>query len=198
MMRGASPALGAAAVAAALVLAAPATAEAQSTTEGFHFGANLHGAAIHYESDGEPESGPGLGLELGYGVSRMVTLYLEVSGANVETYDGRDSYSLGHADLGVRLNLGGPERSVLGYFVGALNGRAANIRIAGDPFEITGAGLTLGGGLLVFLNRSAALDFGLRWTGGSFSDAEYRGRTESIDLSANSARLNIGFAWWAG
>lgn len=197
-MRGTSSVLGAAAIAAALVLASSATAEAQSTTQGFHFGANLHGAAIQYENDGETEAGPGLGLALGYGVSRMVTLYLEGSGANVETYDGTDSYALAHADLGVRLNFGGYQRSVLGYLVGAVNGRAANIRIAGDPFEITGAGVTLGGGVLVFLHRSAAMDLGLRWTGGSFSQAGYRGRTESIDVSASSARVNIGLAWWAG
>lgn len=47
----------------------------------------------------------------------------------------------------------------------------------------------------MFLCRSVALDLGVLWTLGSFTEAEYRG---TVDVSATSARVDLGVSWWAG
>lgn len=196
---------GSVAVVAALLLGVAGGADAQnssdwirSTTEGFHLAGYLNGSAIEYRGDGEIESGPGFGLGLGYGVSRLVTLYVDVAAADVQLASGTGSYVLAHADVGAQFTFGGPQRSVLGYLTTGFNGRATNTSVNGSSLVMHGGGLSLGGGLLVFLSRTAALDFGLRWSAGSFSEAKYRGTSESIDVGASSARLNVGLSWWGG
>jgi hypothetical protein len=156
------------------------------------------GAGIVYEGDDVTESGAGAGLALGWGVNRTVTLFLEGSGASVDMADFNDSYALVHFDLGVRLNMRGPQAKALPYVALAYSGRSAGLDLGGDLFTITGAGPSFGGGVAVFFNPAVALDIGLRWTTGSFTEAEYRGAKESVDLSATSARFNLGVAWWAG
>ncbi|MHB1191962.1 MAG: outer membrane beta-barrel protein [Longimicrobiales bacterium] len=190
---------------AAALLPAPAALAAQASAlpvrsdpTGFHLAAHLAGAAIAYEGDGEAESGGGAGLALGWGVNRTVTLFLEAAGANVEMAEFDDTYTLAHVDLGVRLNFRGPQARALPYLTLAYSGRAAELDLDGDPFTITGAAPSFGGGVLVFLSRSAALDVGLRWTVGSFSEAEYQGEKADIDIAATSARFDLGIAWWAG
>ena len=173
-------------------------AQVASDPTGFHLGARLNGSAIQYENDNDTESGGGLGLALGYGFNRTVTLYAEGVGANVQTLDANDTYTLAHVDLGVRLNLGGEARSTLGFVSLGLSGWAAGMDLQGDVFSIAGAGVTLGGGVAFFLNPSASIDLGFKWTGGSFTEAEYQGLKETIDVSATSARFDIGFSWWAG
>lgn len=195
----------AALLAAAALLAGSTSLAAQaplspvrSDPTGFHVAGYLSGAGIVYEDDDEAESGPGAALALGWGVSRSVTLYLEGAGANVQMTDLDDTYTLAHVDLGVRIHFRGPQATVLPYLTVGYSGRAAALDLDGDPFTISGAGPSFGGGLLVFLSRRAALDFGLKWTAGKFTEAEYLGEKVDIDILATSARFNVGLAWWAG
>jgi len=192
-------------LAAAALLAGPVALVAQappspvrSDPTGFHLAGYLGGAGIVFEDDDEAEAGAGGALALGFGLNRTVTLYLEGAGASVEMADVSDTYILAHFDLGARLHFRGPEATVLPYVTVAYSGRAAQLDLDGDPFTIAGAGPSFGGGLLVFLSRSAALDFGVKWTVGSFTEAEYLGAKEEIDLSATSARVSVGVGWWAG
>ncbi len=195
----------AALLAAAALLPGPAFLAAQappspirSDPTGFHVAGYVHGAGIVYEDDDEPESGAGVSLALGWGVSRTVTLYLEGAGASVQMADLDDTYTLAHFDLGARIHFRGPQAKALPYLTFGYSGRAAALDLDGDPFTISGAGPSFGGGVLVFLSPRAALDFGLEWTMGKFTEAEYQGETADIDISATSARFNVGLAWWAG
>jgi len=181
-----------------LLVPSDSAAQEKSNPTGFHLGARLNGSSIKFEGDNTKESGGGGGLAIGYGINRKVTLYAEGVGASVEMADFNESYTLAHFDLGVRLNFGGVARSTLGFVNLALTGRAAAIDLLGSPFSISGAGLTVGGGVAFFLDPSTSIDLGLKWTGGTFTEAEYRGVTETIDVSATSARFDIGLSWWAG
>lgn len=190
---------------AALLLSGPASLAAQaaplpqrSDPTGFHIAGRVAGAGIVFEDEDEAETGAGLALALGWGVNRTLTLFAEGAGASIELMDGSDTYTLAHFDLGVRLNFRGPEATALPYLTLAYSGRSAGLDVGGDLLTITGAGPTFGGGIAVFLSRSAALDLGLRWTAGAFTEAEYLGDTESIDVSATSARFDLGVSWWAG
>ena len=185
-----------------LALLFPAALAAQavetlSSPQGFHFGLMLNGSAITFEDDDVVESGGGASVALGWGVSRAVTLFVEGSGAAVQ-YDGfDDTYTLGFFDLGARFNLGGPAQKVLPFLVVGYSGRAAILDL-GEDLTMAGTGPTLGGGVAVFLNPKTAIDIGLKWTGGSFTEAEYAGYTETIDVAASSVRFEVGVAWWGG
>ena len=179
-------------------IAAAQDAPVRSDPTGFHLAGFLNGSALQVDGEDVTESGPGAGLAVGYGLSRTVTLYLEAAGASVQMADLDDTYALAHVDLGIRLNLRGPQARTLPYVSLAYSGRAAAIDLYGDPFTITGTGPTLGGGVAIFLRRSTALDLGLRWTAGSFTEAEYQGIRETIDMGATSARFDVGVNWWAG
>lgn len=195
----------AALLAAAALLPGPASLAAQATPfpvrsdpTGFHLAGYLSGAGIVYEDGDEAESGGGGALALGWGVSRAVTLYLEGAGARVQMTDLDDTYTLAHFDVGARIHFRGPEAQALPYLTVGYSGRAASLDLYGDPFTISGAGPSFGGGVLVFFSPSAALDLGLKWTVGTFTEAEYQGESADIDVSATSARFNVGLAWWAG
>lgn len=195
----------AALLAAATLLPGPTPLAAQappspirSDPTGFHFAGQLQGAGITTEDDDEVESGPGLALALGWGVNRTLTLYVEAAGANVAMAGFDDTYTLAHVDLGARMHFGQSTSSARPYLAVAYSGRAAVMDVLGHDLTMSGTGLTFGGGVLLFASRRAAVDLGVRWTVSTFTEVEYRGDRESLDLEATSARLNVGVAWWAG
>lgn len=195
----------AALLAAAALLPGPAHLAAQapplpirSDPSGFHFAGHVHGAGMTTEDDDEVESGPGLALALGWGFNRSLTLYIEAAAANVAMADFDDSYTLAHVDLGARFHFGDSASSVLPYIAVAYTGRAAVADVLGYDLTMSGAGLSFGGGVLIFASRRAAVDLGVKWTVGTFTEVEYRGARESLDMDATSARVNVGVAWWAG
>jgi hypothetical protein len=77
-----------------------------------------------------------------------------------------------------------------------------------DPFgngystgslDIYGNGVSIGGGFQYFFSPGFALNTGLDWTFGTFSDVEFSGRsTDDLDLKATTARLNLGLMWYPG
>ena len=55
--------------------------------------------------------------------------------------------------------------------------------------EITGAGFTLGGGLLYFFNRSLGFSTDLKWTTGEFDKVKVgRVSVDGLDIDATSSR----------
>jgi hypothetical protein len=68
---------------AALFLLTAGSAQAQrSQTRGLYLNAHLIAAGIGYDDEAfGTQSGGGLGVEVGYGVSRLVTLFLGVDGS---------------------------------------------------------------------------------------------------------------------
>jgi len=191
----------AALLASAALLLVPPTASAQWRSEptGFHAAAFLNGSAITYEDDDEAESGGGVGFVLGWGLGNLVTLYLEGVAADVEFLSGGGTYTLTHADLGARFNFRSMAKRWRPYAKAAVTGLYAETDILGnDIFSISGAGVTVGGGIAYFISRKFAVDAGLEFTGGSFSEAELAGLKNDIDVSATSTRFNLGMSFWNG
>lgn len=177
-------------------VAAQAVPAVRSNPTGVLFGAHLNGSALSVEDADEVESGGGLGLMVGYGFNRRVTVYLAADGASMDAAGADDAYTLGHGDLGVRIHLGGESRAALFYLDGAFSGRVARYDIAGSDLDFSGTGITLGGGLDYFFSPGFALDVGLKLTFGSFDQISYEGETEDIDLGAMSSRFNLGVSWY--
>jgi hypothetical protein len=186
----------AAAAALLLVVAAPALAAAQDGTErtaGFQLAAYVSGTGAMYEGADEADSGAGLTVRLGYGFTGRIAAYASASGASMESGD----YTLAHADLGARFLL--TDRRLRPYVQAALSGRAASIRIFDEVFEMRGVGPTVGGGFEYGVGRSAALDVGMSYTFGKFTETRFGGGPwEKIGSDApgsSTVRLDVGMMW---
>jgi hypothetical protein len=187
----------------ALVAAAPAAAQsaeaplARSTTRGFALGAHLNGSSIQLGGSGsDAESGGGIGLMLGYGVSNRITLFARTDVAEVDYTGVEGSYTLAHVDLGARYSFASAARSLRPYVEASLQGAGVTDEIEGDDVSISGGGFGIGGGLEYFFNPKLALDVGLGVTGGNFSNAKVNGESvEDIDEDFTSSRFNIGISW---
>jgi opacity protein-like surface antigen len=184
-------------------LAAAGAAHAQSAApaadnskiHGFMVGVHLNGSAIQPDG-GDTESGGGLGLRLGYGVSNHVTLYAEGDGASVDYANTPGSYTLAHVGLGVRGTFRGARAKLRPFVEGALMGVGAADTEDGSDVLISGGGLQVGGGLEYFFSRHVALDMGLTFGPGSFNKATVDGETSDIDkLNFTSSRFNLGVSF---
>ena len=187
----------------ALLFSTADNAQAQrSNTRGIFLNAHLNAASIGYDEDEfDTQTGGGLGVQIGYGVSNLITLFLGVDGSVMSNDDVEDSFTLTHVDLGAQFNLGKPRSAARPYGVIALTFRQATFEFdnANAPeVDFSGGGLTLGGGLKYFLSRALALDVGLNLTFGQFSDVEVGGVTinNALDINATSGRLAVGLSWF--
>jgi opacity protein-like surface antigen len=187
-----------------LLTAAPAAAQL-STTRGLTLGLHLSGASLVVEGEDRNEGG-GLGLRVGYGLSRIVTLFLQVDGAQVEVPSSdalQGEWSMGHVELGARFHFASTLRRWVPYLQAALAGRVVGVEDAvlnEEPVEdvsFNGGGFSVGGGLSFYLRETLALDLHLMWTGGEFTEIEVGNQSVSgLDIDAQSTRLNLGLAWW--
>ncbi len=177
----------------------------QSTTRGFNVGAHLSAASLSVEGEERNEAGGG-GISVGYGFNRSFSLFLQLDGAQFNdqsTADLEGDWTLGHVDLGVRYSFANSLRRWVPYVQAALDLRAVTIS---DPVvdgtdreeaELTGSGLTLGGGLAYHLTEAFALDLQLLWTAGEFNTLRVENVSVSgFDVDASSGRFNLGVSWW--
>ena len=177
--------------------------EVRSNTKGFLLAPRLTGSSLEVE-DGSEESGGGAGLMLGWGVSRRVALFIgaDITEIDIRNPDFDGSFFLVQADLGVRVSFRSPEHKFVPYAVGALTGMAAAADVQLTPFtktevELTGGGLTLGGGFNYFFIPTLALDVQLLGTAGSFTDLRIGSVTSDIDdIDATAGRFTLGLTWY--
>lgn len=177
----------------------------RSKTKGFMVGPHLQAGAI--ESEGmNTESGGGVGLVAAYGFSQHLALYTALDFASVESEDPTfpGDYGLTHFDLGLRINLRNQMKKTRPYINVAVTGRAAggtvemidpgsNATVTGD-YMYSGAGVTVGGGVAIFTSRKGAIDIGLVWTGGDFTDFEFEGEPlSSASFQSTTTRFTIGY-----
>ena len=174
------------------------------TLEGLVVGLDVGGAVVGF--DNQPPDRAGIvGLRAGYGLNPILTPYLGIYEADVDNlaFDAFDKVTLGHVDLGVRLHLPNDARRWVLFGDLALtfwpvsdvlkNGE----RTAGG---FSGAAVSLGGGLAVYISETWALDVNGKWGTGEFEGISIgdatTGGLDRLDVGAASARFTVGFSWW--
>ena len=187
---------------AATPLAAQGTALPASSTKGVFLGFHLNGSAVSGDDLTEDtESGGGLALQLGYGVTPRLAFVLDVTGAALKIQD--DDVGFAHIDLLLRYAFTGPTRRLVPFVEGGLTGRGlaqenADLGngIAGDV-TLTGGGVTVGGGLQFHVTPKVAIGAGLKWTTGEFDRITVDDvSVKDLDIDATSTRFNIGITWY--
>ena len=190
------------AVALALFICARGAAGQQSTTRGFNIGVNLQGSSFQVEQEPHNDGG-GAGIHLGYGVNRIVTLYVDIGGSQYDFENPaalRGTWDMFHYDLGARFHVADSRRRWVPYGEVAVGGRSVSAALIGGPSEevrFDGATFSLGGGLNLYVSRSWALDANLSWSGGEFDEITVGNVTLlGQDVDAVSARFKFGIVWW--
>ena len=191
------------------VFAADASAQ-RSTTRGLVFGLDFGGASVSFD-DNPRDRGGLVGGRIGYGLSRILTLYGGAYEADVDThaFDAFDKVTFGHIDLGVRLHWANSRRRWVPYGDLAItwwpvshvleNGEITTTDFSAIPTS------SLGGGLAIYLSEAWALDVNIKVGNSVFKDVEIgnisTGRSEQHshtfhNIHAASARLSVGVSWW--
>ena len=172
---------------------------ARSSTRGLNLGVHLNGSALEYEEWQGTESGGGGGVRLGYGFNDLFTMYTQVDYANMISADGTEDYNLTQFDLGGRFSFRSRSKALRPYVDVAVSGRAARTDYLGSPLTMSGSAFTLGGGLQYYFARHAAIDAGIKGSGGAFNRITYEGTTETFEGgNATSSRFNLGLSFYAG
>ncbi len=193
-------------------------ATSASAQKGWSFTPSVYGTGIALGDidDAETEEGGGLGLRVGLGLSKTVTLYLSTNAARIQS-EGEidrvvdsipvadlgplgDDYTLVGGEFGAQFNLL-PSGRVNPFFRTGLRGTSIILDARGsdadeDP-RLSGGGLTLGAGVEVRLSRKVGVELALEGTGGRLEelqteDADFR-TFEDIEFA--SGRLSAGLVW---
>jgi len=177
----------------------------ESTTRGWSLGVHLQGISLSVE-EGDAAGGGGGGFRVGYGFNRIVTAFLQVDGSEIDVEEGgslRGEWGLAHGEVGARFHFANALRAWVPYLEVAAGTRAVQVDDAVldgealDRVSFNGGGLTLGGGISLYLRESLALDVSLKWTGGTFTEVDLgEVAVRRLDIEATSSRFGVGLVWW--
>jgi len=190
-----------------LLTVSPLAAQAtRSNTSKLILGLELNGtSATSKDLNVGTASGAGLTLRIGYGFTPVFALLFEGAAATVNG-DNAD-WEVGHFDFAARFHFAKATRAVVPFLDVGLTGRSATTHDAqfdngsggtyqGDA-EVSGSGLTLGGGLLFFFSPKLALSTGLKWTVGEISTVRVNNISVSgFEADATTTRVNLGISWF--
>lgn len=172
----------------------------RSPTRGITVGAGLVGSAVSTNVGEETatESGGGVNLEFGYGFSPKWTGLL---GLYSSAIDADLDYRISQVDLGVRYLFRDTDKQARPYLEGALSGRQFRLDVGDGTSAVTiranSSGIALGGGVQIFFTPKVALDLGLSYAFGSFSDWEANGVSFPFrEIDATSTNVRVGVRFW--
>lgn len=177
----------------------------KSTTRGLNLGFHFQAASLSVEEE-EGEGGGGAGFRIGYGFNRIVTVYFEADGVSVDS-DNADAFqgtwTLGHADLGVRFHFANTLRSWVPYLDVAIGGRGASVKdVESNGTEIgdikfSGSSFSFGGGIYLYLSQTFGVDLALKFSDGTFNEVDLGAVSlNNLDIDATSTRFKVGIVWW--
>jgi len=187
-------------------LSTPIAAQ-ESTTRGLHLGAHLQAVSLQPQ-DADPVGEGGIGVRVGYGINRIITLYLEADGVemeagNPETVSG--TWSLAHLDFGARFHFANSLRRWVPFLEVAIGSRRVSVEDAQflnqdvGTAKISGGSFSVGCGVYAYFTETVALDVGLKAASGGFTEFEVGSISLSgldFDLDAQSTRFKVGIVWW--
>ncbi|MCH8550125.1 MAG: porin family protein [Balneolaceae bacterium] len=155
---------------------------------GFYGGVSFMIAAWSLEdADIDPDGGAGLGFEIGYNTNPHFGLFVSVDGSSMMPEDG-DRYTLSHFDVGLQ----GTFRDLSNRVKPRVRAAFTGLGASDGNFEFTGRGLSVGGGVQIFLSERLSFngDLTLGWVNISAESVEGEGFFP--EGTASSARIRTG------
>jgi hypothetical protein len=177
----------------------------KSTTRGLHLGVHLQAASLQVQ-EADPASGGGLGVRVGYGINRFVTLYAEADGIQVEAGDPErlsGDWGMAHAELGARVHFANSLRGWVPYVGVALGSRVVSVDNAQalnqdvGTVDFNGGAFSFGFGVYAYFTETVALEAGVKVSSGEFTEIDIGPYSiEGLDIDAQSTRFKVGVVWW--
>jgi hypothetical protein len=126
----------------------------KSRSEGFFVGVAYEGNGFAFEDADATDSGPGVGVTVGYGFHPNFSAYAQFSAASVD--GGLDEkYGVAHIDIGTRVHFRAPAKTVVPYLRAGLSSCAFQQDVDTDEIKGSGLGFAFGGGINAhFIRRS--------------------------------------------
>lgn len=176
----------------------------ESTTRGWNLGFHLQGVSLSIEGDETADEGSGAGVRVGYGMNRIVTFFADLDGAAIDVAEAENlegDWRIGHLDLGARFHFANSLRWWVPFLEAAVGIRTVEVDDVGpnqdDSVTFSGGSFSVGGGMDFYFTESVAMDLGVRFTGGEFSEIEIGSvSVGDLDIDASSGRFNLGIIWW--
>jgi hypothetical protein len=169
----------------------PVTAQ---NTSGLQLGVYLNGTSLSVQEEDDLESGGGIAARIGYGLPNGLSVFLGGTTARMDPGD----YTLVHYDMGARYQFRNRAR-LRPYLEAAVSGNSVRFDFLGETIQMRGIGPTGGAGLEYGIGHSLALEAGLAYTFGRYTQARLSGeRWEALDedsFRTEAARFNLGIVW---
>ena len=183
---------------------AQATTARRANTEKLMLSLALDGASFNADVlQDEHQSGGGISGQVGWGFNRLFTLIAGASGAVLN--EDENDHVLVHFDLLGRFNFTSPTRAWVPFVDVGISARIAGqddavVEVEDVPqtvdLEMSGGGLTVGGGLNYYFTPAIALGAALRWTSGEFSTVKFNStEVDGFKMDATTTRLILGVTW---
>lgn len=188
---------------------APAPAQSQSapdassglrsSTDGLFLHARMGGHGLD-ANDLADDTGSGIGLRLGYGFSDLFTLYGGIELAVMNGGEGfagfeDDKYGMVLIEVGSRFHFRRGKQFVP-FADAALS--VVGLGYEGDGIHqnkdvvYSGAGVSMGGGLLYFISPILAIEAGASFTPGSLMELSIDGSTSDVNVGMKGIRMMLG------
>ena len=173
----------------------------KSDTRGLFLNLHLNGTSWDLDDDSEfgelpQESGGGMGLAFGFGVSQTVTLFMAFDGARLSGGEEREDYNLVHFDIGTQVTLLGESSRFRPFGKVALTARTAEFEVEEAGVSSFGSAFSAGLGLMAFLTPRLAIVGDAQATWGSMTELTTGGIALDTSIGARSGRLNVGLTWF--
>jgi len=175
----------------------------KSTAQGFS--GQLHLGYGQWSSDDlevDRESGINFGLKAAYGFTELIEAFARFDYAVLTpAYEGFSPFPYSHLDLGLRLNLGStvkpwrPFVHLSGAIIYSLQ-EATDVDGYLVELDMTGFGLSLGGGMKYHITMDLAALIGTDITFGNMNLIYVNDYEYDDEFDANSFRLYVGMAYY--
>ena len=175
--------------------AMPRPALGSSRTKGLFIGLDAEGNGLQTNIAGSSvESGAGAGVVLGYGFTRRLSLYADVSDAQMNATAG-GTYMLGNADFGARVHFRSGHVIVPFIELGA-TARQVSTTQSGVTYTANGIGGSAGLGFNIYFMRAVALSTAADWSMGNINNYQVDNLVGGSSVSAMTARVHVGLVWF--
>lgn len=163
---------------------------------GFYLGASLLGTSFDIpDFYGDPHTGGGIGLKLGYNFNTNFAIFANLDGSDMSAGEV-DNYGLAHFDIGVEGRLGDYDRPLRPFGRASFLATAASFEgEEGDDVEVSGGGFGVGVGLHYFINQNFAFEAGYTHSWININEVTVGRFSVEVEETARSGRLGMGFSY---
>lgn len=176
--------------------------EEVSNTEGLMIGGSIGAQGITSANQDDSDGGGTFGIQVGYGFSRLFTLYAGLDIGGVEGENNFTQSALASDEYGAAvLQLGGQfhfrtDEKLVPFFDVAFSGIGMGSDSSGEERLLSGGGISVGGGVKYFVSPVFALNGGLYFATGTWDELEVGDDTNDVGAGYDAGRLKVGVSWF--